>query len=488
LSSCDDVLYTAFKNRDSRYDGCFFAAIHSTKIYCRPVCSSPLAKKENCSFFKTAAQAEHNGYRPCLRCRPELAPPAPAMVTGDILAQRAQRFLDEYGCVGKGLTGLAAHVGLTEEALSRAFQSAFQVSPECCMESTALLLAKSLFTDSPLSSSEIASALGFKNSKTLERQFQENYRLSPRTLRKALSAEEEKNHDITVYLGYRPPYPFKQFLDFLSVRAIDGVEWIDGENYWRTVRLKKADHSDAVGWLKISNDTKKNALRITISKRLLSVLPQIQARVRHFFDLYCEPATIFEALASMNDIASELCHLGTRLPGAFDPFEMVVRAVLGQQITVKAACTLAGRFVRAFGTPVNCGIPSLTHTFPTPAEILALGEDIENHLGPLGIIARRAQTIRALALAFHEEHIAFTPWADAEEEISKLLAIPGIGPWTAHYIAMRTMAWTDAFLETDAGIKKALGRLSGKEMLQLAESWRPWRSYATINLWNSLQG
>lgn len=223
-----------------------------------------------------------------------------------------------------------------------------------------------------------------------------------------------------------------------------------------------------------------------MSETLLPVLPQVLGKIRHMFDLYCDPYMICQALSSMNEIRPGLFTEGIRLPGCFDNFEMAVRAVLGQQITVKAASTLAGRLVRAYGTPVQTGIDGLTHIFPSPKQLLSLEGAIENNLGPLGITSTRARTIKELASAFINREVRFGLCADPEEEIKKLLTIRGIGNWTARYIAMRTMSWTDAFLDTDAGIKKALSGYPSKELLKLSENWQPWRSYATISLWNSL--
>ncbi|WP_262401124.1 DNA-3-methyladenine glycosylase family protein [Yanshouia hominis] len=275
-------------------------------------------------------------------------------------------------------------------------------------------------------------------------------------------------------------------LNFLAQRSIPGVEAVKDNQYMRTVRLLNADKKYVTGWIQVRHTPEKNALRVTLSETLLPVLPQVLARVRRLFDLYCDPEAIYETLAAMNDIRPGLCVPGTRLPGSFDAFEMSVRAVLGQQITVKSASTLTGRLVDKYGTPIKTDIEELTHAFPLPEDILDLELPIENHLGVLGIIGTRARTIYTLAMAMKNGEIDFELCAQPEAEIKKLLAIPGIGSWTAQYIAMRTMEWTDAFLETDVGIKKALEPFSTKERLQMSETWRPWRSYATINLWNSL--
>lgn len=254
----------------------------------------------------------------------------------------------------------------------------------------------------------------------------------------------------------------------------------------RTVRLTAADGKERSWWVRVGHKQQNNTLTVTIAPVLLPVLPQVLGRVRHLFDLYCNPDVVYEALESMNDIRPRLCVSGTRLPGCFDSFEMAVRAVLGQQITVKGARTLAARLVEKYGAPVQTGIEGLTHAFPSPREITELSGPIGDHLGPLGITGARARTILELGRALAGGDLDFTRFVRPEDEVEKLLRIPGIGEWTAHYIAMRAMGWTDAFLHTDFGVKKALALRSGKEMLALAEAWRPWRSYATVNLWNTL--
>ena len=316
--------------------------------------------------------------------------------------------------------------------------------------------------------------------------FKKRYRLSPTGLRRQTSGGRKQEDNITINLGYRPPYPWEQMLNFLAVRAISGVESVKDGKYFRTVHLVTAEQKHIYGWISVADCSEKNMLSATISTSLLPLLPQVLARIRHLFDLCCDPDAIYEVLSDMNTIRPNICVLGTRLPGCFNSFELTVRAVLGQQITVKAARTLAARFVKAFGTPVQTEIDGLTHTFPQPADIIDLNGEISSHLGPLGIISARAKTILELAHTFISGDIKFDLCAQPEAEIKKLMNISGIGNWTAQYIAMRTMGWPDAFLETDAGIKKALPTFSSKEMLTTAEAWRPWRSYATINLWNSL--
>ncbi len=482
----DSRLYEAFKAKDARFDGRFFVGISSTGIYCRPVCRAKLPKSENCTFYSTAAEAEKAGYRPCLLCRPELAPGTSVTDATANLVYRAARMLEKNCGNGQSLNEIAEQLGCTDRHLRRVFTEAYNVSPIQYLQTCRLLLAKNLLTETDLSVLEVAMTAGFGSLRRFNDLFKKQYKLSPTDLRKRTTEEKNHNGDITLELGYRPPYRWKEMLNFFSGRAIKGVEVIKNDEYMRTVHLQNAEGNDVYGWVRVRHRPKKNVLIVTVSETLLPILPQVLARIRHLFDLYCNPEAIYETLKAMNDIRPGLCVLGTRVPGCFNAFEMVVRAVLGQQITVKAASTLASRIVQTYGTPIQTGIDGLTHVFPSPENILALDGPIENYLGPLGVIATRAKTIYELAWAFVQGEINFDLPSQPEEEIKKLMTIRGIGRWTAQYIAMRSMEWPDAFLETDAGVKKALQPCTSKELLKMAEAWRPWRSYATVNLWNTL--
>ncbi len=492
LTEDSSGLYAAFAAKDARFDGRFFVGISTTGIYCRPVCRAKQPKAQNCNFYGTAAEAEQAGYRPCLLCRPELAPGSSKADASADLAHRAARMLEESSASGQKLDEMADRLGCTGRHLRRVFAAQYNVSPVQYIQTCRLLLAKNLLTDTDLSVLDVAMSSGFGSLRRFNDLFKKHYRLSPTSLRKK-AAEGKVQKDkagaasgVKLALSYRPPYRFEEMLAFLAARAIPGVEAVQANEYQRTVQLVNSRGESLYGWLRVKNNPKKNALSMELSEALLPVLPQVLARLRRLFDLYCDPSTVYEALEPMNDIRPGLCALGTRVPGSFDPFEMAVRAVLGQQISVKAASTLAGRLVRAYGRPVQSGIEGLTHVFPTPKDMLFLHGTIESSLGVLGITAPRARTILELARASAEGDIDFNLPANLQEEMKKLMAIPGVGSWTAKYIAMRTMEWTDAFLETDAGIKKALKPHTAKEMIELAEKWRPWRSYATVNLWNSL--
>ena len=480
--------YSAFKAKDTRFDGRFFVGVSSTGIYCRPVCRAKLPKPENCNFYLTAAEAEQDGYRPCLLCRPELAPGISITDATVSLAHQAARLLEENCGIEQSLSELAKQLGYTDRHLRRAFVKEYNVSPIQYLQTCRLLLAKNLLTDTDLSVVDVAMAAGFGSLRRFNDLFKKQYKLSPTELRKGVSNEKTSQNDITLSLGYRPPYRWEQLLAFLDGRAIKGVEVVRDNEYLRTVHIVTAESQHIYGWIRVGNIPHKNVLAVTLSSSLLPVLPRVLARVRHLFDLGCDPEAISEILDSMNNIRPHLFTSGTRMPGCFDPFELAVRAVLGQQITVKAASTLAARIVETYGTPIETGIIGLTHTFPRPEDITSLNGEISDHLGALGIISTRSKTILEIARLFSEKNINLDHCQSPETEMKKLMNISGIGIWTAKYVAMRTMGWTDAFLETDAAIKKALAPLTQKEMVELSKNWQPWRSYATISLWNSLSG
>ncbi|SBV96901.1 Metal-binding domain of Ada [uncultured delta proteobacterium] len=479
--------YAAFKAKDARFDGRFFVGVSSTGIYCRPVCPAKLPKEENCTFYGSAAAAEQAGYRPCLMCRPELAPGAAPIDATSALVRKAARLLEENCGSGQNIGEYVHRLGCSDRHLRRAFTAEFNVSPVQYLQTCRLLLAKNLLTDTDLSVTDVAMAAGFGSLRRFNDLFKQQYRLPPTALRKQAASAREGAGNATLLLGYRPPYRWRELCDFLALRAVPGVERVDDDGYMRTVRYAAGEGKYVSGWLRVEHRPKKNALAVTVSPALLPALPHVLARVRALFDLYCYPDAVYETLSVMNDLRPGLCVPGTRLPGCFEPFEMAVRAVLGQQITVKAAGTLAGRIAETFGTPVASGVAGLTHAFPSASDIAALDGDIADRFGPLGVTRARANTIRALALKIASGEIDCTLPVQPEAAIEKLLAVPGIGIWTAQYIAMRAMGWPDAFPHTDYGVKKALASFSEDEIVRLAESWRPWRGYAAVNLWNSLK-
>ena len=476
------TLYSAFKSKDIRFDGHFFVGISSTGIYCRPICRAKLPKPENCTYYPTAAAAEHHGYRPCLLCRPELAPHNGKLSIANNVALLLESNYDNF----ENISEIAEYLGYTDRHLRRIFKEEYGVSPVQYMQTHRLLLSKNLLTDTSLNILDIALASGFGSLRRFNFLFKKHYRLTPTSFRKQIGKNNTREDTISLSLSYRPPYLWDQLLSFLSERSIPGIEKVVDNKYFRTVIILNTDGKHISGYICVGNNAKKNSLAVTLSSSLLPVLSQVLTKIRHLFDLNSDPYTIYENLSHMNNIAPNLIVLGTRLPGAFDPFELSVRAVLGQQITIKAARTLVTRLTNTYGTLFKTSIEGLTHTFPLPEDILKLKTNIEDCFGVLGITSRRSKTILDLAFAFTKNTIDFSIYTKLEIEIEKMLSISGIGKWTAHYIAMRAMGYTDAFLETDVGIKKALPFYTPKELLEITKECKPWRSYATINLWNSL--
>lgn len=476
--------YPIFQASDAEYDGEVFVGVSSTGIYCRPVCHVKMPKQENCNYFSNAAAAEASGYRPCLVCRPELAPGSALSDTPANIARKAALIMDEDSLHDHSLAELAQALGVTDRHLRRLFVVEYGVTPVQYLQTQRLLLAKNLLTDTRLSMTEVAFAAGFRSIRRFNDVFQSHYRMPPSRLRE--QKDSAVTDGVTLLLGYRPPYLWDAMLRFLDDRAIPGVELVHGDAYTRTVSIAQ-DGNTYRGVFTARHMEKKNALAVTVTESLLPVLPRVLARIKHLFDLRCNPTEVFEGLRCMDEIRPGLRILGARLPGSFDVFEMATRAVLGQQITVKAARTLAARMASAFGTELPTSINGLTHTFPSPADICGLGGPIEDQLGPLGITGARARSIRALAEGLMEGKIDLSRNADMQDQKERLLALHGFGPWTVQYIAMRALGHKDAFPHTDYGVKQALKGYEPGEILALAERWRPWRAYATIHLWNSLK-
>lgn len=478
------ALYAAFASKDARFDGQAFVGVSSTGVYCRPVCHVHMPKYENCTFYETAAEAEAAGYRPCLVCRPELAPGHSIADASANLARRAASLLREGCTSGESLERMAERLGYTDRHLRRAFQREFEATPVQYLQTCRLLLAKSLLTDSDLPVSQVAAAAGFKSVRRFNDLFKERYRLTPTAVRKSARRRTPSGDRVAFSLSYRPPYRFAELLAFFRARQLEGVEAVDEHAYARVVRMQHGDE-EVLGWVRVADDERRGALAVTMSASLLPVTSQVIARVRRQFDVDCDPQAVHEGIASLDDAVPGAAVLGTRVPGCFDPFETAVRAVLGQQVTVVAANRLAARIVERYGKPMDTGIPGLTHAFPTAAEVAAL-EPIEDALGVLGVIKTRSRTIAEIARLLEAGDLRFDAGAVVAEQMERLLAVKGIGPWSANYLAMRVLNHPDAFMETDAGVKHALPHLEPKERLELAEQWRPWRSYAVLCLWNSL--
>jgi AraC family transcriptional regulator, regulatory protein of adaptative response / DNA-3-methyladenine glycosylase II len=468
-----DNCYQALLAHDVRFDGVFYVGVATTGIYCRTVCPARTPRRDNCTFYPSAAAAERAGYRPCLRCRPELAPGNARIDSVTRLAAAAANRIEDGELTTKSLAALATEIGITDRHLRRVIHDEFGVSPIELVQTQRLLLAKRLLTDTNLPITEVAFASGFASLRRFNALFKERYRLNPTDLRKTrnLTAPQET---LTFALAYRPPLAWDALLNFLVGRASCGVEAMEGERYLRTVRSGKHQ-----GWLAVAPVSGRHALKVEMSAALAPALLPTLARVKRLFDLAAEPQRIAVHLGPLAER-----HPGLRVPGAYDGFEMAVRAILGQQISVRAATTLAGRFAAAFGEPVSTPYPQLTHLAPTAERVASA---VPADLTALGIIAARANSILALARAVAEGRVNLEPGIDVETTMARLRELPGIGEWTAQYIAMRALAWPDAFPHTDLGLYKALGETKPRRVLEIAESWRPWRSYAAMHLWKSLE-
>ncbi len=468
--------YRALRARDARFDGRFFVAVSSTRIYCRPVCTVRPPRRENCRYYPSAAAAEGAGYRPCLRCRPELAPGNATIDAVGRTARAAALLIEEGAMNDAGVEAAAQRLGITDRHLRRAFQAEFGVSPVAFAQTQRLLLAKQLLTDTRMPVTEIAYASGFGSVRRFNTLFRERYRLRPRELRKA-SLPAAAGDALAFELGYRPPYDWPAMAEFLGARAVAGVESCDGAAYRRTVRVASGGREHR-GWIEVAPLETKRALRVRVSASLGKALPPVLARIKSLLDLACHPEEVAKALGPL-----AARRPGVRVPGAFDGFEIAVRAILGQQVTVAAARTLAGRFAAAFGARIETPFAGLEVVFPRPED--AAGAPVAC-LAKLGVPAARARSVRALAEALAGGELELTPGAEVDATLARLRALPGIGEWTAQYIAMRALAWPDAFPHTDFGVMKALKLTDPKRVLAAAEAWRPWRAYAVMHLWRSL--
>jgi len=472
-----NTCYRALRARDARFDGRFFVAVSSTRIYCRPVCTVKPARRENCRFFPSAAAAESGGYRPCLRCRPELAPGNASVDATTRLAQAAASLIEDRSLEEDSLQAIAGRLGITDRHLRRAFGAEFGVSPVEFAQTQRLLLAKRLLTDTALPVTEIAFASGFGSVRRFNALFKQRYRLQPQQLRRAAPAADTPD-TLNFELSFRPPYDWVALRAFLGARTIAGVEAVELNAYRRTARIA-VDGKVRTGWLEVSLSRKKPALRVAVSASLAKALPPVLSRVKALMDLSCQPAEVAQALGALEGFRP-----GLRVPGAFDGFEVAVRAVLGQQVSVAAARTVAGRFAAAFGDPVATPFPDLTTAFPTAQKIAGLPC---GWIAKLGMPGARAKTVLALAGAVAGGGLILTPNAEVEATLDRLRALPGVGEWTAQYIAMRALAWPDAFPHTDLGVMKAMGEKDPKRVLAAGEAWRPWRAYAVMHLWRTLR-
>jgi len=473
--------YRICATHDHRFDGRFFVGVTSTGVYCRPVCRVRLPKYENCRFFACAAAAEAAGFRACLRCRPETSPGTPAWLGTSATVSRALRLIDQGALDEATEEQFAARVGVGARHLRRLFTQYLGAPPAAIARTRRAHFARRLILDSRLPMTEVAFSSGFRSIRQFNAAIRGSFRASPTELRRRARSRPADGADLVLRLAYRPPYDWPGVIGFLRVRAIPGVEWVDESAYRRTI---EADGVAGTIDVRPLHDEPYLLLRVHLPHP--HALINVVERVRRLFDLGADPVTIGDHLRCDKRLSRILsARGGVRVPGAWDGFEIGVRAILGQQVTVKGATTLCGRLVRTFGTPVGQPSEQLTHLFPRPATLR------QADLSTIGIPRSRAETLRTFAAAVDSGQLPLVSAANLDETVAKLCALPGIGPWTAHYIAMRALGETDALPASDLGVRRALAKNrlpAPAEVERLAEPWRPWRAYGVMLLWMYADG
>lgn len=481
------VCYQALKSRDARFDGRFFVGIVTTGVYCRPICPARSARFENCRFFATAAAAQETGFRPCLRCRPETAPDLGSWLGTSNTVSRGLALIAEGALDGESASvdALAERLGVGARQLRRLFRQHLGASPVTVAQTRRVLFAKQLLHETRLPMAEIALAAGFGSVRRYNETFQQLFRRPPSTLRRkgvsALAEGSVGEIGVTVRLSYRPPYDWRAMLAFLAARAIEGVERIDGDVYCRIMMLDRQ-----AGMVEVRHLPSACCLGATIRFPFVRALPAIIARIRRVFDLGADVVAIGAHLARDPILAPLVAERpGLRAPGAWDGFELAVRAVLGQQVTVEAARKLGSRLARLCGTVLpggHIGARDLRLIFPTAQQVASAD------LSGLGMPTARKAALFALARAALANPSLFEPQGSVQETVARLRTIPGIGDWTAHYIALRAARETDAFPAGDVGLLRGAApgigtRPSPAVLRDRAETWRPWRAYAAQHLW-----
>jgi AraC family transcriptional regulator, regulatory protein of adaptative response / DNA-3-methyladenine glycosylase II len=520
-----DVCLRAMAAKDHRFDGLFFAAVRSTGIYCRPVCPAPSPKRQNLVFYANAAAATAAGYRPCLRCRPELSPEAHARVR-DATVRRALALIAEGALQEGTVEALAQRVGLSARQLQRVFLAQVAATPHQVHATRRLLLAKQLLTETALPVTDVALAAGYNSLRRFNAAFKVGCGMAPGAIRRQKSATTD-SASLSLRLGYRPPLDFARMLAFLGKRVIPGIERVNEDSYERMVTTTLAD-GVATTRIRVSADAVKPELRLEIGACDPRAIPEIVRKVRRLFDLNADLGAVNALLVADPLLKRAIAlHPGLRVPGAWDGFELAVRAVLGQQISVAGATTLARRLVEAWGETVvlrdasavamaQCEdaridgalidgalidgtliddalldralvdrtLAASARVFPTPAALR------DAPLETIGLPRTRAASLRALSAAVADGRLSFDAGQTLDDFVARCVALPGIGPWTAHYIAMRGLHLPDAFPAGDLVLQQVLGRAAGVARLSEraieahSQAWRPWRAYAVLQLWH----
>lgn len=478
--------YRALESRDGRFDGLFFIGVVTTGIYCRPVCPARTPRRCNVRFYACAAAAEAAGFRACRRCRPETAPGTPAWLGTSATVARALRHIDAGALDETGVEELAGRLGIGERHLRRLFLVHLGASPIAVAQTRRLHFARKLIDETRLPMTRVAFEAGFSSVRRFNTAVKRAYGCSPRELRGGSPRADAREGQLCLRLGYRPPFDARRLFGFLALRAIPGVEVVTASGYRRSVRLAvegRAGWEERCGTISVTAPRTGNFLELRVAPELSAGLARIAHGVRRLFDLGADPREITAWLRRDPGLRGRLVRApGLRVPGAFDGFELAVRAILGQQVSVRGATTLAGRVVKQFGTPLGdtaAGEP--THAFPSARALC------DTELESVGLTRARAGAIRGLAQAVAAGGLELDRPLGLDPALATLEALPGIGPWTAHYVAMRALGEPDAFPASDLGLRKALGAhgspLPERVLAERAEAWRPWRAYAAMALW-----
>ena len=479
----DDAAYLALKTHDARFDGRLFVGVTSTGIYCRPVCRVRTPLRRNCQFFANAASAERGGFRPCLRCRPELSPGLSLADSSQVLAQHAARLIELAARSGADpyLPDIAARLGVTDRHLRRIFRLAHGVTPIDYLSTQRLLLAKQLLTDTDMPVTQVALASGHASLRRFNAAFMQRYRMNPSALRKQARPPPSAAATARRACAWPTGRPTTSTVSCASwrQRALPGVETVEGLEVRRTLRwLHQGQWLQ--GWLQCRFVPLRNELQLGVAPALLPAVGSIMQRLRHALDLDADPSLIGPCLATMPVPAPA----GLRVPGAMDGFETATRIILGQQVTVAAARTLTRRLVDELGQDIHTPFAELNRLFPSAADMAGAAPE---RIGRLGIVRQRVAALQALAREVADGRIELHPAAPLAATLDALRELPGIGEWTVQLIAMRVLAWPDAFAASDIGVLNALGTRDVAQVLAQAEAWRPWRAYAVMGLWQTLE-
>lgn len=482
-----DICERARLTRDARFDGRFFIGVKTTGIYCRPVCPVKPPKLQNVEFFPSAASASVAGYRPCLRCRPECAPGTPAWAGSSTTVRRGLRLIASSAHGENNVSNLAVRLGVSDRHLHRLFTKHLGAPPLAVVHTQRQHFAKRLIDDTSLPMSAVARAAGYGSVRRFNDEFRKCYGRTPSQLRRSRRNDVRKGAaaELIIQLPYRQPYDWQSLLDFMAMRATPGVEAVVGERYMRTIGTPEMP-----GLIEVAPGKRPGALAMSVRNVSAEHLFELVQTARDFFDLDAPIDEIGRFLGKDPALTPLVKRSpGLRVPGAWDGFELTVRAILGQQISVKAATTIAGRIAQRYGDPIDNSLAAdgvnLNRLFPTAARLARA------RFNGLGLVGARAATIRRLASATMREDVIFDPSQDPDEFCENLTRIKGIGEWTAQYAAMRVLKHPDAFMDSDLGLLQAMGgnkRPAPKELQVRSQQWRPWRAYAALHLWNSLAG